>query len=140
MNKGNFADISYSKQLKDEFKDADWWWVTLYDAIDLWDATKEEREKLKATGYEVRLKEKVKCPEQSYPALTTDMVLERLPDYIKSRGNMLTMVKADSGLWWVNYPNHAGEVTLPFPEFTDKKLPNALCKLFLWLKQEKLNG
>lgn len=70
---------------------------------------------------------------KQYPAYSTDELLEVLPDYIYDAGYMLTIVKTDVNRYWVNYPNHAGEVLCGLPEFVDKNLAEALGKLCEYL-------
>ena len=66
-------------------------------------------------------------------AYTVAELLYMLPDYIKNRGNMLTLVKSDSGEWWVNYPNHGGEGLCGLPEFVDISVCEALAKCLIYL-------
>jgi len=105
-----YADISYSKELKDLFPESEWWWV----------------DSIIGGGWVTRKKFIANSYKDALPALTTDMLLERLP-----KGTWLNIFNHSDG-WQVGYRRKIERV------FIDKSLPNALCKLLLWLKKEGL--
>jgi len=116
-NESNFADLSYSKKLKDEFPDAEWWWSN-------------SRDRLQKEEFEIIKKGTVSwaCRKEMggllfYPALTTDMLLERLP-------NKVQILKWENE-YIVSYDGNAKFIK-------DKSLPNALAKMLIWLKENKL--
>ena len=156
-----YADISYSKQLKDLFPESEWWWMHP------WCITKKDfkdnKIKLilnKAKPYRQNtLKWVVKSWSEivkpCYPALTTDMLLERLPRLFQRKythdGICTFYLTAgvgydenDKDIWSAYYMNtqYSDEFTINAPselyERNDKSLPNALSKMLLWLIKEGL--
>ncbi len=124
-----YADIKYSKELKDWFPDAEWWWFGF-----------GKRDK----AYEIISNDKRLCIETEhhslYPALTTDMLLERLP--LKYKKGWITVQRYKQGdkieylcgYWCTGITaSLISEV-----EVYDKSLPTALAKMLIYLKKENL--
>jgi len=109
-----YASIEYSKKLAELFPESEWW-------------------------YQIGKRTKIITVMQSnfpdnpmadyYPALTTDMLLERLPKY--SLGYSI-IIQYIGSCWDVTYSNE------DIDSFEDKSLPNALAKMLLWLKDNNL--
>lgn len=76
---------------------------------------------------------KIPCDDLYFSAPTTDELLEELPCLIndKSDGCRLNIDKVITR-YQVRYGNYV--------EFRDKELPEALAKMWLYLKKEGLNG
>lgn len=113
----NYADISHSRELGYLFPDAEWWWVRI-DDNDLVVLHKD---------YDVPIKDYNYSTERIYPAITTDMCLEILPDNIDGFYHELT-IRKQSPDYQVSYSKSRMEI--------DKSLPNALCKLIQLLVKE----
>ena len=120
-----YADIAHSKELKDLFPDAEWWWNRSKDAkckdfsVDRLPPNK---------GYDGHYN------IERYPALTTDMLLEILPekldqkpDYAKKR---LCIDKIGKDYRVLYY-----EIGV---SFVDKTLPNALSLMVKYLRDNGL--
>ena len=110
-----------AKELKEARwkKETEFWWIE-YHCGDM----KEH--------WELREKPLIKCRLISAPLATE--ILEELPDKL---GNLeeLTIHKLPKGAWRVNYwDNEKLKVIQKF----DKSLPNALAKMWLYLRKEKL--
>ena len=120
MNKKYFADIEYSKKLVDLFPESEWWWCAgrKNEFSDYTNEFMKEPRKIDKDN----LKEDLKYGWVRIPALTTDMLLERLPDRLT--------INRTVGLWQVEgYKTHIPEI------FMAEKLPNALAKMLIWLKE-----
>lgn len=119
MHEKNFADLKYSKLLKDIFSESEWWWV--------YGKTQKKwfvSERIHSSRNEER-----------YPALITDMLLERLP---KGDG-----VMDNWHIFWGGNQEWACQGYFEskdgYPHvFTDKKLCNALAKMLIYLNNEGL--
>lgn len=120
-----YADIEYSKKLADEFPDSEWWWVPDMEGDKYWVV-----ENIKYIS--MYKKEKL----EHYPALTTDVLLERLPYIIRNVQSPVSGFNNDYILglhkrsedWLISY-GMAQEVI-------DKSLPNALALMTIWLKEK----
>lgn len=71
-------------------------------------------------------------------APTVSELGEVLPQYIKSRAYMLTIVKDTADKWWIGYPNHKG-IGVSDIKWTIEEaiLANAMAKMWLYLKKEE---
>ena len=88
MQKRYFADIEHSKRLAHHFQDADWWWQEIpYPKVSII-VGKENKEKPPIMD---------KGRSSYYPAITTDMVLEKLPKKVvyKDLNHALLITKWD---------------------------------------------
>lgn len=136
MNKKYFADIKYSKPLKDEFPESEWVYIELTNKewakriIELnldfaRDGSIHEREfgEIYAKNGDGIL----------YPAIHTDMVLERLPQNLKDKDSLprKLYIAKYVGIYEVSYPS--------IEIITDKSLPNALAKMLLWVRKDMKN-
>lgn len=128
MNQSNFADIEYSKQLKDEFPDSEWWWTNEYCHPSYISKNKIGKFRLKKGS---EYKEIMFDGGESYPALTTNMLLEKLPE----GWEIQTITGSDGIKRWFVHPQPKIKVR---ECFNDKKLPNTLAKMLIWLKGNKL--
>lgn len=63
---------------------------------------------------------------------------EALPQYVKDRKYMLTIVKNEKGKWWIGYANHRGFGVEGIKQITEIKLADGLSKMYLYLKKENL--
>lgn len=115
MNKKQFADRSYSEQLKDDFPDADFFWL-----------------ECRVDGWIIASKEYCNGPADSQPrppAITTDMVLEKLRNIDSVPTIKLNIFKDDTMCW---LPGNGNVL------YRNKKLVNALCSMYIYLKKEGL--
>ena len=130
-----YADISYSKELKDEFPESEWWyWVDPKDKIRIVNRKPFSLE-LQNNDYGY--------PVNYYPALHTDMLLERLPAKIADKEYKLTIDKnkiANEDLGYRVFYILIGSVKKKYKDrhFMDKSLPNALATMMVWLKTKGL--
>lgn len=119
MNKKYIADIKYSKQLIDEFPDAEWWWVSK-DLGETWEIGRY-------------LKGAV-----NLPAIHTDMIIQILPKKIDNKhGDLSIVMDSINPTVWIGYD---GKELKDEISASAKKLVDAGCKLFLWIKKEAKNG
>jgi len=136
-----YADIEYSKQLKDEFPDSELWHIYPCQSHGMipWGniSDKEFADKWNQ--------------EYIYPALTTDMLLERLPARLRlERADYwLSMAPIkDNSAYDVRYKGWVGGILPTSCEhrqwqdthkwFQETKLCDALAKMLIWLKKEGL--
>ena len=79
MKKSNFASIEYSKELADLFPESEWWADMLEDEHnyeeEFWIVVDSSRKQAIRLWYETSTES-----PPLYPALTTDMLLERVTD------------------------------------------------------------
>lgn len=121
MDKKYFADKIWSEKLKDEFPNTGRWWVNHNGKIYLCD-------------------HKPDCLEAKYlkiiaPAIHTDMITQILPRRIDNEHQDLSIVfDSINDTVWIGYD---GKELKDEIAASDKKLVNAACKLFLWLKEGK---
>lgn len=123
-----YADIKYSKQLADLFPESEWWYHEFYG-----------RQWKKSVEYELldrRIENRyTTLPSRKYsiyPALTTDMLLERLPSTIENKPFTLVINKGIVD-YHASYPNIKGGV-----HFCDKSISNVLSKMLIYLKENDL--
>lgn len=108
-----YADIEYSKKLKDLFPESEWWWsVTAY----------EEWHNLPGKVIHKNHKRKPYGVRRYYPAPTTDELLSILP-------SNLNIYKALNhyAVYYEKYKD---------PNSHDTSLPNALAKLLIYLQEK----
>ena len=125
MNKSNFADIEYSKKLKDEFPESEWWYKKSKDGLGEWSEVSE--------GKTIDRMDMI----HAYPALTTDMLLERLPRKIEE--NFKLIIISEEKSYSVSYCNLFCDDNRPYFQKTvdDKSLPNALAKMLIWINKSQ---
>lgn len=111
-----YADIEYSKKLKDYFKDSEWWWVS--------DIIKDKK------FFYLTNNRHLTCSEW-YPALTTDMLLEIIRD------KDLKIQRVYNG-YEITCPSAIGICGVKYQTPRDKSLPNALSAMTLWLIENNL--
>lgn len=132
-----FADLTWSKKLAKYFPDAEWWWVEWNKPHSI-PGLSEKRDAFHSnkTIEEVSI----------YPALHTDMLLEKLPTKIHKHKLefWLSILKIDtpeenSDYYTVGYSADliVGGLKILRSE-NNKKLPNALSAMLYWLDQEGL--
>ena len=126
MKSKYFADIKWSKKLAHHFQDAEWYI--------------SPRTKRIVTRKSVK-----KVLVEYLPAVTTDMVLEKLPGEIEYKKKIwhLRIEKLKNGfsIEYIAYDNKGYFYVLPKPEkqlICDKKLPNVLCQMLEWLEKDGL--
>jgi len=133
-----YADIAYSKKLASLFHESEWWWSTT-------DYNDKHGLPVKVINKNNKKALFKGCIRKYYPALTTDMLLERLPDIISNmiscKYGSFIIVKIKNikniDVWTVAYTqeNDFGK----WPLFkTDKSLPNALALMLIYLKDNDL--
>lgn len=128
------VSLELSKQLKEAGykQEGLFWWVG-----HKW--TKKLGGKL---YYEIHYQDDIECQDHGQGLAVAPTVAElgeRLPQYIKNRGYMLTIVKDDNNKWWIGYPNHKGIGVSDIKwKFEEVKLADALAKMWLYLKKEGL--
>ena len=140
-----YANIKYSKELKDWFPESEWFVVKTPDG-ELHFKLKHEAELMYLNAELADAEGDTKIcfyDWEIYPALTTDMLLERLPGHLKANykraepdGNVwdcgintkIEMLWEEG--WIVRY--------VPMIAVKDKSLPNALAKMLLWLINQGL--
>ena len=89
MKESNFADICYSKELKDLFPNAEWWW---YKITNKWNVYNWKNG----------------TPDTALPALTTEMLLEILPI-----GTKLIKLKDCYSVWIMDQiPDKFNKITM----------------------------
>lgn len=107
-----YADIKYSKELKNEFPDAEMWYI-----------------KTKYQTYNILPKEGRIIFKDDYPALTTDMLLTIFPDKV-----YIVYWHGGCRVNCDGLPPKKGRIQ----SFKDKSLQNALAKMVIYLKKENL--
>lgn len=74
-----------------------------------------------------------------YAAPLATEILEELPKWWKhDRGQMLEIIYSDGDVYWVNYTDYTGSCPPNVPEIEDKSLPDALARMWLYLKENNL--
>jgi len=123
-----YASIEYSKKLADLFPESEWWYC--FNAKENKMALKDSKWKDVASRFK---------NWSFYPALTTDMLLERLPKKIKEHNDLCICYDDNysQGGWWVGYE---GKTLADELAASDKSLPNALAKCLIYLKDIERQG
>ena len=140
-----YANITHSKELKDLFPDAEWWWVKTYDIETRKEGKKKYWRQKDTLSWGVH-NSKCGCSDDKvYPALTTDMLLEILP---KKQGWFYIAQDYDRGAYdrydepvyigwavWFRAKIKGKQYNTPY---RDKYLNNALCKMVKYLRDSGL--
>ena len=111
------VDLELAKELKEaEFpqKSEKWWNQTRY-------------------GYELQ-RQKGYCYPLNYPAPTSDELLNQLPAWTDS--GQVGILKEENSYRITFFINDEVNYEDGYKEFNDKKLSNALAKMWLYLKKE----
>lgn len=135
QNMNNYVSLEMSKRISHLFPDAEYWWLLE------WSQEPMIVKKLYAEKYLNDHNSDLKVPEDlsKHPAVSIAELLDRLPDYLNNRGQMLTIVKNILGEWWVSYPDNEGKCPCGFA-IVKKELPDALAEVLEHLDKNNLLG
>ncbi len=129
-----YCDIKYAKELAEDFKDCECWWVA-----DCMSADTRKYKLLQKKDFVLSTGNRHSWVYGEYPALTVNDVLEKLPASITKDYKRLIISpfsKLETPViiseWCVEYGSQDNKRKV------DKSLVNALCKMYIWLKKQGL--